>query len=468
MFAFVVLRDRSAPTDLAGGNEPTLLLGLVSTDLAPTATLRYGDREVEVVTEGYEWCEVAGDACTGTIGDWAFYPPVSEYLVVPPGTPIGVTGDGAVGEFTVTDPDDEPVPGATNLAVPNVNGRFVFHITGEFERGQGSFFFGVQAIDAPSSAPDVLRIDCLTGRTNTAIVRTQADGLHVVATGTEGFDAFGIVTPEGTPPESFFGAGGDLPADGASGWPIDPGHWEIGCAVDGRPVEAGDQTVAFELVDPDDHWASIEIACPALASETFTSSIPASVPHEEAAAQLFGGLAPMDRIRGAGYGADDFIRGPTYVVEREGESVARLQLLGSTPPDTPTWTGEFVACPDSGIELAQAEPSPSPAPEIPDVLLMRCEGLGPAVDAPRVRLQPDGLHVEATNIAEATVVEVRSDGSIASTTPFHSVTERFVADVAPGIVLIGCRVQDDAGDVVGGPEEFPDAYVEITVLPAGG
>ena len=52
--------------------------------------------------------------------------------------------------------------------------------------------------------------------------------------------------------------------------------------------------------------------------------------------------------------------------------------------------------------------------------------------------------------------------------PFQSATERFVADVAPGVVSFGCLVQAEAGNIQGGPAEFPDAYVEVTVLPAEG
>lgn len=455
-FAFAVLRDRSGSDVLGGADEPRLVLTLVSTDLAPRATLRYGDQTVDMVTEGYEWCEVDSDQCTSMISDFAFYPPVSEYLVVPPGTPIEVAGDGTVGELTITDPNDERMPGVAELVVPDVNGRFVFEITGEFERGEGFFFFGVQSLDGPASAPDVLSIDCLTGRTDTAVVRTQADGLHVAVTGTDGFEGFGIVTPEGTPPDEVFSVGGGFRGDGV---PVDPGRWEIECSDGGKAVEAGDATVAFELVDPDDHWAPVELTCfPNTLAETFgvSTTIPSSVPHAEAAAQLLGGLEEGDRIRGAGYGAERWLRGFTYVVERDGLAVAELVL---SPLET--YGADFSACADSGIALVTDGVLPAP-----DVLVLRCEGLGPAVDASTVRLQPDGLHVVASNIADATVVDVRPAGSdTASLTPFLSVTERFVADVGPGTVLIGCLVQDEEGNVIGGPDEFPLAYLEVTVLP---
>ncbi len=458
-FAFVVLREDGSGGVVGGeGDEPRLVLELVSTENAPTASLRYGDERVDVVTEGYEWCD--GDVCASMISDFAFYPPVGEYLVVPPGTPIEVTGDGTVDSFRVTDPDDEPIPGATELVVPSTNGRYVFAITGSFERGEGFFFFGVQAIDSPASAPDVLHVDCSAGTTriDSSIVRTQADGLHVQGTGMQGWDGLEIVTPAGTPPDEV-SAVGDIPADGATGWPIAPGRWEIACASTERPVEAaGASTVPLELVDPDDHWAPVELDCSpgSLVEATETSSwIPSSVPHEAAAARVLDGLQEGDRIRGAGYGAETWLRGFTYVVDRDGRAVAELVL---SPLET--YGVRFSACPDSGIRLASTE-------DIPNVLIVRCEGLGPAVDSSRVRLQPDGLHIEASNIADATIVDVWPAGSAVSLvqTPFLSVTERFVVDVEPGVVSIGCRVQDETGSVVGGPDEVPDAYVEVGVLP---
>ena len=464
-FAFSVLRDRSESDVLGGADEPRLVLTLVSTDLAPRATLRYGDQTVDVVTEGYEWCEVDSDQCTSMISDFVFYPPVSEFIVVPPGTPIEVTGDGAVGDFRVTDPDDKRVPGATELVVPEMHGLFAFQVTGEFERGQGTFFFGVQSLDGPASAPDVLTVDCSAGtaRTDTSIVRTQADGMHIVATGTDGWDTLQIVAPAGAPAGETPRIGFGLPADGSVAAPVYPGRWEIGCATSDRPVEAGDATVAFALVDPDDHWASMELTCfpnPLAEAITTTTTIPSSVAHADAATQLLSGLGEGDRIREAGYeggyGTQRGRAGFTYVVEREGMTVARLVL---SPLET--YGADFSACADSGIALVT-----DGVLGVPDVLVLRCEGLGPAVDASTVRLQPDGFHIEASNIADATVVDVRPLGSeTPNLTPFLSVTERFVVDVGPGTVLIGCLVQDEEGNLVGGPDEFPLAYLDVEVLP---
>lgn len=436
---------------------------------APGATMRYGDRVQEGVREGYTWC--VGDQCVAGISDFVFYPPVGEFIVLPPGTPIEFTGDGTVDSLDVTDPDGEPIVAASVHAVPDANGQYVLEVNATWadtggEHGESNFFFGVQALSSLSAAPDVLHVDCsaFVARADTAVVRTQSDGLHVVFEGTDGFDEYGIVTPEGTPSGESFGVGGPLPVDGLGGVPVDPGEWEVGCGSGERPVEAGDLTATFELVDPDDHWAPYELGCDVSGEVAFTSSIPSSVAHEDAAAQLVAGLGAEDRLRGAGYGAEGYKLGIAYVVDRGGVSVARLVLTGGIE----TWRGTFASCPESGVALTEAAASPSPAPEFPDVLVMRCEGLGPAVDADTVQLQPDGLHIEATNVGDAAVVAVDPQvGTIEAVVhPFETVTEEFVVDVPEGPLWIGCRVLNEQGEIEGGPEDVPDAYVQVTVVPA--
>ena len=439
---------------------------------APEATMRYGDREQHGVAEGYTWC--VGDQCASGIADFAFYPPVAEYIVVPPGTPIEFVGDGAVERLRLylSAIDEGPVEVESDR-VPNANATYALEVEATWadeggEHGQSNFFFGVQALSSPSAAPDVLHVDCsaFVARTDTAVVRTQADGLHVVFEGTDGFDEYGIVTPEGTPLGESSGVGGTFPFESQQGVPVDPGAWEVGCGTRDRPVEAGELTAAFELVDPDDHWAPFELGCRFQEHVTFSSSIASSVAHEDVAAQLMGGLGDGDQLRGAGYGAEDYKHGIAYVVDRDGVSVAQLVLTGGTQ----AWGGTFATCPESGIALTEAAPSPSPAPEFPDVLVMRCEGLGPAVDAGVVQLQADGLHIEATNVADAVVVAVDpADGTVeAIVHPFETVTEEFVADVPEGPLWIGCRVLNEQGEIEGGPQDVPEAYVQVTVVPAEG
>ena len=475
IFAVRVFGAGSDGAVVAPGPDERLVIELTSgsgDSKAPEATMRYGDLEQHGVVEGYTWC--VGDECASGIADFAFYPPVSEYLVVPPGTPIEFTGDGAVERLRLylSAIDEGPVE-VEGDRVPNANATYALEVEATWadeggEHGQSNFFFGVQALSSPSAAPDVLHVDCtaFVARADTAVVRTQADGLHVVFEGTDGFDEYGIVTPEGTPSEDSFGVGGTFPFESQQGIPVDPGPWEVGCGTRERPVEAGELTAAFELVDPDDHWAPFELGCRFQEHVTFSSSIASSVAHEDVAAQLVGGLGGEDRLRGAGYGAEGYRLGIAYVVDRDGVSIARLVLTGGTQ----AWGGTFATCPDSGIVLTEAAASPSPAPEFPDVLVMRCEGLGPAVDADTVRLQPDGLHIEATNVADAVVVAVDpEDGTVeAIVHPFETVTEEFVVDVPEGAFWIGCRVLNEQGEIEGGPQDVPQAYVQVTVVPAEG
>ena len=84
------------------------------------------------------------------------------------------------------------------------------------------------------------------------------------------------------------------------------------------------------------------------------SKIPTSVPHGDAAAQLLTGLGPDDRLRDGGYDAEDFKLGPTYVVERAGQTIARL-VLGA-PADT--WSATLWTC--EGRHRARGAASAAP------------------------------------------------------------------------------------------------------------
>ena len=186
------------------------------------------------------------------IADFTIYPPVWEYVVVPPGTPIGASGAGTLAALHVTDLDGEPISGAEAFSVPDADGVYALEAEATWPDGEANFFFGVQVLSNPEAAPDVLRVDCSYGRPTieTAVVRTQPDGLHVAFRGTEGYAGFEIVTPEGTSPEQFFGVGGNFPDHEGASWPIDPGRWEIGCHERGETVSAGDTTTPFRARRP--------------------------------------------------------------------------------------------------------------------------------------------------------------------------------------------------------------------------
>jgi hypothetical protein len=472
--------EEPAPPPASAGDEVPLVLELSSNDGEPAATLGYGDAGQEGTREGYEWC--VGGECVAEIADFVRYPPVFGLLVVPPSTPIEVMGDGSVERVRITTLDDESVEGSP-LQLPDSNGTYVVEVDATWAGdpgGSANFVFGVQALDSPASAPDVLRVECGPGYTvtDTAVVRTQPDGLHVEVTGAEGIVAYSVIGDEDDPEAAIVGA--SIPDEARDLMAIPPGRWEFACRERGEQDDT-DPTASFELVDPDDNYASPELACDDASERAFTSAIPGSTPHEEAAAQLVTGLGEEDRPRGAGYGAETFRTGPTYVVERGGDSVARLTLGANSDP----WAGSFGVCEGSGVglselatpvELEPTGPSSaqlSPLPEsVPDVLTVRCEGLGPAVDATRVRLQRDGLHVDAVNVAHADLVELvpafPTAGDWLHRVTFEKATETFVVpDAQPGDTWVGCFVTDERGDVVGPTgEDFGQSYVTVEVLPA--
>ena len=64
-------------------------------------------------------------------------------------------------------------------------------------------------------------------------------------------------------------------------------------------------------------------------------------------------------------------------------------------------------------------------------------------------------------------VRNRADGTVeALVFPFESATETILADVSAGTLWVGCRVPDEQGEIAGGPDEVPDAYVRVTVVPS--
>jgi hypothetical protein len=82
-----------------------------------------------------------------------------------------------------------------------------------------------------------------------------------------------------------------------------------------------------------------------------------------------------------------------------------------------------------------------------------------------VRLQADGLHVEATNLEFASaIVGIHSEeaGEL-MIVPFEEATESIVWDIPPGSIQIGCRVDPE---VTGA--EPADHFLDVEVLPAEG
>jgi hypothetical protein len=458
--AIWTIRDDVSRRQHAAGvpvGEGSVVLELSSDGQGPTATLRYGDHQQKAVFESGTWCpDGEGQQCSSYIADFAFYPPVSEFLAVPPGTPITVTGDGSIEKVDVTDPLGEPVPGAGGDAtVPAADGMYVFDVDGTWSQGRGHFFFGIQALANASQAPDVLTLDCssFVGRlTETTVVRTRSDGLHVRVIGGSGGFAIGEAPLDGTGP-----AEAAISHDDRDVIPLAPGSWGIRCGTD---MSSG-LLAPFELVDPDDHYAPATLTCGTPEEVPFVSAIPTTAPHVQAAAVLMAGRVAGDQVRGAGYGADRWRLGPTYVVDRDGRAVARL-VLGETGG---VWGGTFATCDASGVALSGLATPPS-RDATADTLVVRCEGLGPAVDSAVVRLQPDGLHLEATNIADAEYVVVESDDGeiVGGPIRFDQVTETAALDVAAGSYWVGCLVGAPEGGPLVGRAEHPEAFTAVQVV----
>lgn len=129
----------------------TLTLELLASNGAPTATLRFSDQGQPGVREGYKWCS-DGD-CVAGIADFNTYPPVWEYVVVPPGTPIGVSGDGTLSALHVTDLDGERLPGANASSVPDADGVYALEAEVTWPDGDANFFFGCRCSRALPQRP---------------------------------------------------------------------------------------------------------------------------------------------------------------------------------------------------------------------------------------------------------------------------------------------------------------------------
>jgi hypothetical protein len=467
----------------------TLVLDLRSGADSPDATLSYGDETQDGVIEGYTWCpNGTGDnaECTGMSGDFASFPPVSEYLVVPPATQIEVTGDGTASSLDFQDVCDVSIPGGScepgtsvGELTPNEDGRYAIQLHATWPQGDATAWFGVQVLSSESAAPDMLTVDCISGvaQTDTSIVRTQPNGIAIQVVSDGSSD---IEVRDERDQVSLRGASSN------AGSGLAPGHYTVGCGRD----PSSDSTVPFDLVDPDDNYASWDLACGDLPQTSFTSTVPSNHPDDLAISELLRGLAPDDRIRGAGYAADMWRLGPTYVVERDGESVVRV-VLGE---DGDTWSGTFQGCDGTGITLSDrivttggggsgptgsgSSGSTGPAASgttgaidtFADTLVVRCEGLGPALAASSVRLQPDGLlDYEATNVADADWIVFEGEDPMTPPfgQPFDTVTvEGTIRTFEPGTYWVGCRVLEETGGFDGSHLDHPEAYVRFEVLPA--
>jgi hypothetical protein len=177
-----------------------------------------------------------------------------------------------------------------------------------------------------------------------------------------------------------------------------------------------------------------------------------------------------DVVREAGYGdAGAFKLGLTYVVQRNGETIARI-TLGAIPGGGPFTGATVEACRDAGIDAAKIDETGEPDTSVPDVALVHCTADGTELDTPTVQMQSDGLHVDATNLAEALIVEIMPEGSdsLVVKDVFDGSDHREVVfDVPAGKAQIACRTPEN-GSISGGPDQYPRLFVPIEILEGTG
>jgi hypothetical protein len=110
------------------------------------------------------------------------------------------------------------------------------------------------------------------------------------------------------------------------------------------------------------------------------------------------------------------------------------------------------------------------AAPLPITAIVRCTTDGTELDTPAVGVQPDGLHIDAENLAQATGIDIAIDGgkTVLGNPAFRSIQREIViVPVPPGQAEIACR-RPEGGSVSGGPAEHPDLFVPIQILDPDG
>ncbi|MDP9328188.1 MAG: hypothetical protein M3P10_08270, partial [Actinomycetota bacterium] len=404
---------RAFGTTTTTGTEPTpssdvvsVVLDLSSNDGNPAATLSSGDGAQHGVRETYEWCGSDGN-CVGGTADFSFYPPVSEYLLVPEGTPVTLTGDGNIGHLATLLPNGEKAPThvlalTSEPVTPSTPGRYVWTLDAKWDDGSAHYFFGIEVAPREDQVPDVLHLTCTPNNAtlDSGTVRAESDGIHIAVDASADVSGADIVT--GSNAEDFAGVGLDPQEDGSRGIAIAPGSWSVGCYAGARggivPSDIGTPRVAaFTVVDPDGLYAEPVIGCDSTTTTTIdvTGSVPGSDQTWETmiadTAAAIPGLLPTDTVRDAGYpDGPGFKDGPHPVVVRDGSVIATLQFQ-ELAASGGAWSVDLESCAGSGLgEGVVSGPTAAPAP---DVAVVRCTDGVAEVETPTVRPQPDGVHI---------------------------------------------------------------------------
>lgn len=474
------------------GTEPTrppgvatIILDLESNDGNPTATLSSGDASQNGIREGYSWCGSDGQ-CVSGVADFQTYPPVSEYLSVPAGALVEMTGDGVLEEIQTTLSNGDRAPADVRstvdaLGAPTVPGRYVWVVDATWSDGSANYYFGIEIAPPAPQTADVLHLTCTpqSATLDSGVVRAQSDGVHIAVDASGTVTGADIVT--GATPTDFFGVGVDAQEDGSRGIAIEPGGWSVGCygGVHGGvvPSDIGTPRVAsFTVVDPDGVYTPVDLACAEPTTRLFpvTGGTPSSgvdgtyEPSAQTVRESVAGVPgifPTDTVSGAGYAdGPGFKSGPLYTVLRDGQAVARLHIPVEV---SGSWSVSVDACPGTGIG---PDAPPGAAGPTPDTAVLRCVGSRTEVATPIVNAQPDGLHVEVESTGGTRAVTVASgwnrDRTFTVPIVDGGVPTSIVVTARPGNVQISCRSN---GDTEPGGDPFADRLSDGLQLqdPAG-
>ncbi len=481
---------RAFGTTTTTGTEPTpsprtalIVLDLSSNDGNPAATLSSGDASQDGVREGYDWCGSDGQ-CVSGIADFSSYPPVSEYLFVPAGTPVELTGDGRIDDIaTILSSGDGAPTHVQKLTLepvtPSDPGRYVWMLDAKWDEGSANYYFGIEVAPPADQVPDVLNLTCspVSATLESGLVQAQPDGVHIAVNASDDVGAADIVG--GSTPEDFVGVGLDPREDGSRGVAIAPGSWSVGCyAGEGGGIRLSDigsgRVATFTVVDSDGLYVEDALGCDV--SDTKTMDVTGSVQGSDQnwntivadSTAAIPGLLPTDTVRDAGYpdgpGSKD---GPHPVVIRDGSVIGLIQFQEFAAGGG-AWNFILESCTGSG--LGQGDVIEPTAVQAPNMAAVQCTADGTELDTPVVEVQADGLHVDATNETNAVLIDVElAEGGNLGSDAFDGSNHSEVAlRVPPGRVLIACLFSNGSKPITTGSDAHPELYVPIEAVDPNG
>ena len=244
----------------------------------PDATLTYGDTVQQGIRSDYTWQLPDGTFSAVSGGGTFMGSPASDYLSIPAGTQISLSGDSptVTGQFGAVDGRNTVVP-FTPVAgygsVPSQPGLYEVMVKATWPLGSGTFYFGVKVtppVPSPTEAPPVsaasrILVSCGGGapqiRTDVGAssnmgqptVALRSDGLH--------FRVVGAVPPNigiefvsrDTGVAMLFDS---VATDQLNVWAADPGIYDMKCVPLGSGVDPAtiNAAASVRVVDPTGYW----------------------------------------------------------------------------------------------------------------------------------------------------------------------------------------------------------------------